>query len=62
MPLQEALVFVNNALVGCGLRKHIRIIASGKNATGFDMVRMMALGADIINSARAMMLALVYPV
>ena len=30
MPLQEALVFVNNALVGCGLRKHIRIIASGK--------------------------------
>ncbi|MBX9598768.1 MAG: FMN-binding glutamate synthase family protein [Burkholderiales bacterium] len=58
MPLQEALVFVNNALLGCDLRKHIRIIASGKNATGFDMVRMMALGADIINSARAMMLAL----
>lgn len=58
MPLQEALVFVHNALVGCGLRKHIKVIASGKNATGFDMVRMMALGADIVNSARAMMLAL----
>ncbi len=58
MPLQEALVFVHNALVGCGIRKKIRIIASGKNATGFDMVRMIALGADIINSARAMMLAL----
>ncbi len=58
MPLREALVFVHNALVGCGLRKHIKIIASGKNATGFDMVRMIALGADIINSGRAMMLAL----
>lgn len=58
MPLQEAVVFVHNALVGCNLRKHIRIIASGKNATGFDMVRMIALGADIVNSARAMMLAL----
>lgn len=58
MPLQEALVFVHNALVGCGLRKHIRLIASGKNSSGFDMVRMIALGADVINSARAMMLAL----
>ena len=58
MPLQEALVFVRNALVGCGLRKHIRIIASGKNTSGFDMIRMIALGADVIHSARAMMLAL----
>lgn len=58
MPLQEALVFVNNALVGCGIRKHIRLIASGKNTSGFDMVRMIALGADIVHSARAMMLAL----
>jgi glutamate synthase domain-containing protein 2 len=58
MPLQEALVFVNNALVGCGLRQHIRIIASGRNTSGFDMVRMVALGADMVNSARAMMLAL----
>lgn len=58
MPLQEALVFVHNALVGCGLRKHIKLIASGKNTSGFDMVRMIALGADMINSARAMMLAL----
>ena len=58
MPLNDALVFVHNALVGCGIREQIRVIASGKNATGFDMVRMIALGADMINSARAMMLAL----
>ena len=58
MPLQESLVFVHNALVGCGIREHIKIIAAGRNTTGFDMVRMMALGADMVNSARAMMLAL----
>jgi len=58
MPLQEALIFVNNALVGCGIRKHIKLIVSGKNTSGFDMVKMIALGADVIHSARAMMLAL----
>lgn len=58
MPLEDSLIFVHNALVGCGLRKDIRIIASGKVVTGFDMVRLFALGADICNSARAMMLAI----
>lgn len=58
VPLKEAIIFVHNCLVGFGIRKHIKIIAAGKNATSFDMVRNMALGADIINSARAMMMAL----
>ena len=58
VPLEDALAFVHNALVGCGIREHIRIVASGKNATGFDMVKRVALGADVINSARAMMLSL----
>jgi len=57
-PLREALVFVHNALVGSGLREHIRIIASGKVISAFDMLRLFSLGADTINSARAMMLAL----
>lgn len=57
-PLEEGLVFVHNALVGVNVRDKIRIICSGKIATGFDMVEKIALGADICNSARAMMLAL----
>jgi glutamate synthase domain-containing protein 2 len=34
------------------------VIASGKILTGFQMVRAIALGADLCNSARAMMMAL----
>ena len=57
-PLVDGLVFVQNALVGSGLRDKVRIIASGKVATGFGLVRLLALGADVTYSARAMMLAL----
>ncbi len=57
-PLREGLVFVQNALVGSGLREHIRLIASGKAISAFHMLRLLALGADTVNSARAMMLAL----
>ncbi len=57
-PLDEGLVFVHNALVGIGVRDKIRLIASGKIATGFDMINKIALGADMCNSARAMMMAL----
>jgi len=58
MPLWDAITFVNNALIGCGLRQDIRIIAAGKVISAFHMVRVMALGADTINSARGMMFAL----
>lgn len=57
-PLREALIFVHNSLVGFGLRDRIRVIASGKIVTGFDLVARFAIGADICNSARGMMLAL----
>ncbi len=58
MPLREALAFVYDALTGFDLKKHIKIIASGKVATGFDLVKNFALGADMCNSARGMMFAL----
>jgi glutamate synthase domain-containing protein 2 len=58
MPLLDGLAFVANMLQGFGIRQHIRISASGKILTGFHMVRAVALGADICNSARAMMMAL----
>jgi glutamate synthase domain-containing protein 2 len=57
-PLNEGLSFVHNALVATGLRDRIRIIASGKVSTGFNMATKVALGADMCNSARAMMFAL----
>jgi glutamate synthase domain-containing protein 2 len=58
MPLREALAFVYDALTGFDLKKHIKIIASGKVATVFDLVKNFALGADMCNSARGMMFAL----
>lgn len=57
-PLRDGLTFVHNALIGTGLRDQIRIIASGKALSAFHMVRLMALGADTVNAARAMMFAL----
>ncbi len=57
-PLVEGLIFVHNALVGFGLRHKLRVIASGKVTSGFEMVKRLALGADMCNSARGMMLAL----
>ncbi len=57
-PLIDGLVFANHALVGAGLRDQVRIIAAGKITTGFHIVRLLALGADLCNAARAMMFAL----
>ena len=58
MPYREGLAFVYDALVGFGIKKHIKIIASGKIMTSFHIFRALALGADACYSARAMMLAL----
>jgi len=58
MPLRDALAFVYDALTGFDLKHHIKLIASGKIVTGFDLVKNFALGADLCNSARGMMMAL----
>ena len=57
-PLIDALAFVDNDLNLKGLRKNIKIIASGKIFTGFDILKALCVGADLINSARGMMLSL----
>ena len=57
MPLTEGLMLVHNALVGTGLRDRIRIGASGKVASGVDIVSRVCQGADFTMSARAMMFA-----
>ncbi|MEU6559570.1 FMN-binding glutamate synthase family protein [Nocardia nova] len=57
LPLTDGLMTVHNALVGTGLRDRVRVGASGKVATGTDIVKRLAQGADFTNSARAMMMA-----
>lgn len=57
-PMREGVSFVHNALIGFGLRDRIRIIGAGKVLSAFHLFRVLALGADAVNSARAMMLAL----
>ena len=57
-PINKALIFVHQALVGCDLRDKLRIIASGKVATGFDVIHKLAIGADMCNAARTMMFSI----
>ena len=57
-PLVEGLTFVHNALTGIGLRDQIKIIASGKIASGFALVRLISLGADLGYAARSMMMSM----
>jgi glutamate synthase domain-containing protein 2 len=58
MPLRDGLTFAHNALLGIGVRDRIKIGASGKIASAFDIARALALGADWCNSARGFMFAL----
>lgn len=56
-PLREGLTFVHASLVGANLRSRIKLGASAKITSGFDMARVMALGADWCNVARGFMFA-----
>lgn len=58
MPLVEGLTFAHNTLRGAGLRDQIRIGASGKVVTAFDLAKVLAIGADWANSARGFMFAI----
>lgn len=57
-PMIDSVAFVDNILRGLDIRQHIRIIASGKITSAFHIARAIALGADTVNSARAMMIAI----
>ena len=56
-PLQEGLLLVHNALTGAGLRDKVKIGASGKIISAFDIAKTIAMGADWCNSARGFMFA-----
>jgi glutamate synthase domain-containing protein 2 len=57
-PLRDAIVFVDNALRGAGLRDRVKIGASAKIVSAYDITRVCALGADWCNMARPFMFAL----
>jgi len=58
MPMREGLLFVHNALVGAGLRSQIKLGASGKIVSAFDIASVLAIGADWVNSARGFMFSI----
>jgi len=58
MPLREALIFVVDSLIGFDLKKDIKVVASGKVLNGMDILKKLALGADLCASARGMMFSL----
>lgn len=58
MPMRDALRLVHASLVGAGIREEIRLGVAGKIISGFDIMRVCALGADWTNSARGFMFAL----
>lgn len=58
MPLEPALIFVNRTLINYEVRDKLRIIASGKVLTSLDILRAVAMGADLCNNARGFMFSL----
>lgn len=58
MPLYDALAFVHQTLRHYQLSDHVRVIAAGKIITGFDLLKVLSLGASAAYSARGMMMAL----
>ena len=57
-PLRDALVFVDNALIGAGLRDRVKVAASGKIVSAYDIVRVCAIGTDWCNMARPFMFSI----
>ena len=58
VPMREGLLFVHNVLVGAGLRDRIKVGVAGRLISGFDLARVLAIGADWTNAARGFMFAL----
>ena len=56
--MRDAIVFVDNALIGAGLRDRVKVAALGKIVSAYDIVRVCALGADWCNMARPFMFSI----
>lgn len=58
MPLDQGLLVMRNALVGCGLKRRIRLACAGKIYSASGLARNLAQGADWSNAARAFMFSI----
>jgi glutamate synthase domain-containing protein 2 len=58
MSMMDGLAFVSSELARYGLKDKVRVIASGKVITAFDLAKALALGASACYSARGMMFSL----
>jgi len=58
MPLEPALIFVNKTLTNYNIREKISVICSGKIISGYSILKAIAMGADLCNSARGFMFSL----
>ncbi len=58
MSLRDGLIYATDYLKAYDLKKDIKVLASGKILTGFDIIRAISIGADACYSARGMMLSL----
>ena len=58
MPFEPALIFVSKTLTRLKIKDKIRVICSGKIISGYSIIRAIAMGADICNSARGFMFSL----
>lgn len=58
LPLEPALIFARLTLEKYGIKDRIKLIASGKAISAFAIVKNLALGADLCNSARGFMFSL----
>jgi glutamate synthase domain-containing protein 2 len=58
LPLRQALVVANDALTRWGVREDVTVLASGKLIEPSTAALALALGADVVGSARGFMMAL----
>ena len=58
LPIEPALIFVHTTLAHFKLRDKLKVIASGKVLTAASLLKMLATGADLCNSARGFMFSL----
>lgn len=58
MPYENALIFVVDTLRRFKLEDEIKVIATGKIIDAFSIFKALCLGADVVCTARGMMLAL----
>lgn len=57
-PGRDGLMFVVDKLIEHGVREKIKVIATGKIYSAFDIIKLLCIGADATYAARSMLLSL----